>query len=244
MTDEIERIRTEYARRAQTLPGGFYSVTHPANLFLYQQKSRLLLQMLNREGLIPLKGKAILDVGCGEGQQLLDLESWGARRSDLAGIDLIEARLARARARLCVADVNGELGPDLRVGDASLLPWPDETFDIVYQSTVFTSILDSRMKVAVAREMLRVLKPAGVLIWYDFKFNNFRNPHVRGIKARELRSLFQNCVVTLKSVTLAPPIARRLVPITWIGSLILERMQLLNTHYLALIRRGAKVTNR
>jgi hypothetical protein len=77
-----------------------------------------------------------------------------------------------------------------------------------------------------------------VLIWYDFLFNNPKNPHVRGIGAREIRSLFPGCAVTLKRITLAPPIARRLVPITWIGSLILERLFIFNTHYLGIIRKA------
>jgi ubiquinone/menaquinone biosynthesis C-methylase UbiE len=188
--------------------------------------------------LIPLAGKKILDVGCGEGQQLLELESWGARRGDLAGIDLIETRLGHARVRLGGIAFEGAPGPDLRVGDASKLPWPDETFDIAYQSTVFTSIVDDGMKRAVAAEIVRVLKPAGALVWYDFLFNNPQNPNVKGIGVREIRSLFPGCSVRVKRMTLAPPLARRLVPITWIGSLLLEKLVLLNTHYLGIIRKA------
>jgi hypothetical protein len=111
-------------------------------------------------------------------------------------------------------------------------------FDIVLQATVFTSILDVEMKRAIAREILRVLKPTGVFVWYDFLFDNPRNPHVGGIGAREIRRLFPGCAVGLKRITLAPPIARRLVPITWIGALLLERVSILNTHYLGTIRKS------
>jgi len=104
---------------------------------------------------MPLGGQKILDIGCGDGRHLVDLESWGARRGDLAGIDLSESRVLRARTRLCAARAES-LGADIRVGEASNLPWPDATFDIVHQSTVFTSIIDDRMKQAVADEMLRV----------------------------------------------------------------------------------------
>jgi hypothetical protein len=38
-------------------------------------------------------------------------------------------------------------------------------------------------------------------------------------------------------VTLAPPIGRRSVPVSWIGSLLLEKLTVLNTHYLGLIRK-------
>ena len=239
-TSEVERIRAEYTRREQSLPKDFYSLCRPANLFAHQQRNRALLQLLNSERLIPLEGKKILDVGCGDGQQLLNLESWGARPADLAGIDLIESRLARAVARFGGREPDER--PELRVGDASRLPWPDGTFDMAHQSTVFTSITDIGMKNAVAREIVRVLKPGGVMIWYDFLFNNPKNPHVRGIGAREIRSLFPGCAVQLKRITLAPPIARRLVPITWIGSLILERLFIFNTHYLAMIRKAERIT--
>jgi hypothetical protein len=100
-----------------------------------------------------------------------------------------------------------------------------------------TSILDDGMKKAVAIEMLRVLKPAGIILWYDFLFNNPKNPQVRGIGAREIRALFPDCLVTLRRITLAPPIARRLVPVTWIGALLLEKITFLNTHYLGIIRK-------
>jgi SAM-dependent methyltransferase len=238
VTGEVERIRAEYARRDQCIPKDWYSLSRPDNLFAHQQKHRRLLRLLDQEGLGTLEGRTILDVGCGEGQGLLELLRWGARRADLAGIDLVEARIARATARVGNRSHDGDGAPDLRVGDASTLPWPTESFDIVQQNTVLTSITDDGMKSAVAREIMRVLKPGGVLIWYDFLFNNPRNPNVRGIGAREIRSLFPGCAVTLKRITLAPPIARRLVPITWIGSLILEGLFIFNTHYLATIRKA------
>jgi SAM-dependent methyltransferase len=233
-TSEVERIRAEYARREASLPQDFYSLQRPANLFADQQRARALLRLMHREGLFPLDQKRILDVGCGDGEQLLRLESWGARPANLAGIDLLDSRLARAVARFGGSDRPG--APDLRLGDASTLPWPDETFDIVHQATVFTSMMAIEMKRAVAREIVRVLKPGGVLIWYDFLFDNPRNAQVRGIRAREIRLLFPGCDVRLNKITLAPPIARRLVPITWIGALVLESLSIFNTHYLAAIR--------
>jgi len=234
-TAEAERIRAEYARREGIHPPDFYSLTRPANLFAQQQRDRHMLDVLRREKLLPLSGQRILDIGCGDGQQLLRFESWGAAIAALSGIDLVETRVARAVERFGGTSQPGR--PELRVGDASALPWPDGHFDIVHQSTVFTSILDSPMKAAVAAEMLRVLRPGGAVIWYDFFVNNPANPHVRGVGATELRSLFPGCHVRTRRITLAPPISRRLVPVSWIASLLLEHLRVLNTHYLAVIRR-------
>jgi hypothetical protein len=104
--------------------------------------------------------------------------------------------------------------------------------------TVFTSILDPLVKRAIADDMLRVLKPGGAILWYDFRFNNPANPNVRGIGGVEIRSLFRNCNVILKRVTLAPPIARRVVPVTWTGAALLEQVPWLRTHYVAVIRKS------
>jgi hypothetical protein len=38
-------------------------------------------------------------------------------------------------------------------------------------------------------------------------------------------------------VTLAPPIARRLVPLSWMAAMALEKLSMLNTHYLGIIRK-------
>jgi len=236
--DEARRIRHEYARREHAIPKDRYALHRVANLFAHQQKARYMLRLLHREQLLPLDDKTLLDVGCGDGQQLLEWVSWGGRRAQLAGIDLIETRIARAAERLGSRSENGDTAPDLRLGDASHLPWPDGAFDIVHQSTVFTSILDPAVKRQVAGELLRVLRPGGVLIWYDFLYNNPSNPHVKGVGARELRSLFPACGIRLQRVTLAPPLARRLVPLSWVGSLMCEKLTLFNTHYLATIRKG------
>lgn len=52
---------------------------------------------------------------------------------------------------------------------------------MVLTFTVFSSILDPQMAQNVAQEIVRVLRPQGFLLWYDFRFNNPRNPHVRGM---------------------------------------------------------------
>jgi ubiquinone/menaquinone biosynthesis C-methylase UbiE len=229
-TNEAQRILQEYRRRERELPPDFYSLTRPGILFTYQQRVRATLAALAREGLLPLSGKRILEVGCGTGGWLVDFESWGAERSRLAGIDLDPARAEIARRRLAEADI--------RVGDAASLPWPAGSFDIVLQSTVLSSILDQGTRRQVAAEMVRVLAPSGVIVWYDFFMNNPSNPNVRGVRAPELRALFPGFRVALERVTLAPPLARRLAPLTWLLPLFLERLRVLNSHYLGVLRRS------
>ena len=226
---EIARIRAEYERRGRELPADFYTWNRPVNLFHHCQTLRSCIRALVSEGMFPLDGRLIADIGCGRGQWLTEFLQWGAYGCDLCGIDLDEERIQVARRRIASAD--------LRVGDASRLPWPDATFDLLTQFTLLTSVLDAGMKWQIAAEMLRVVKPDGLILWYDFRCNNPLNPNVRGIAAKEIRSLFPGCVVRLESVTLAPPAARRVVPLSWLAALVLEKVPLLRTHYLGVIRK-------
>ena len=228
---ETTRLRLEYQRRAREIPADAYSLARPDVAFAYTQRVRRSVQALAQEGRYPPSGLRICEVGCGTGQWLVDFVNWGAAPNNLYGVDLDPERLQVAKERVP--------GADLRVANATHLPWGQDFFDIVLQSTVFTSILDQQMKQAVAAEMLRVLKPGGLILWYDFRYDNPRNPNVRGVRSGEIRSLFPNCPIRLTRVTLAPPIARLVVPISWILALLLEKLSFLRTHYLGVVRKPA-----
>jgi len=65
-----------------------------------------------------------------------------------------------------IIEIAKKISPNInfRYGEASCIPFEEESFDIVMQFTVFTSILDEYMKKSIAREMLRVLKPDGIIL--------------------------------------------------------------------------------
>src|SRR6266581_3098300 len=197
---DIIRISAEYQRRAREIPEDFYSLGKPSNLLMHEQTLRSCIRLLQRGSMFPLNGRKIADIGCGVGTWLLEFVQWGADPADLGGIDLIPERLACARRRIP--------GADLHLGSASELPWPDESFDLVSQFLVFTTILDPALKRAVALEMLRVLKPGGRILWFDFRVNNPWNPEVMGLRAAEIRSLFPGCAIQLTPALLAPPLSR------------------------------------
>jgi ubiquinone/menaquinone biosynthesis C-methylase UbiE len=225
---EADRILEEHRRREREVPAGFYDLDRPANLFLRHGQERALRQALEEARLLPLAGRRVLEVGCGSGNWLEALERFGARRDRLAGIELAGGRAAACAARFP--------GADVRPGDASRLPWESASFDLVFQSTVFSSILDPVMRRAVASEMLRVLAPGGAILWYDFFADNPANPHVRGIRRREIETLFPGCRVSLRRSTLAPPLARRIVPVSWTLAALLEALRVLDTHWFGVIR--------
>jgi ubiquinone/menaquinone biosynthesis C-methylase UbiE len=228
--DELSRIRETYAAREARLTGSdLYSPANVAYLFAIQQRQRAILRTLQSEGQWPLDDKKILELGCGNGGVLLEFLGFGATPADLHGTDLLMGRVQIARSRL----------PHLPLtcANGGRLPYPDGFFDLVLQFTVFSSILDQRVCYTVSQEMVRVLKPGGLILWYDFWLNPF-NRQTKGIRPQGIRKYFPDCQLVFERVTLAPPLARRLVPISWIGALFLEKLRIFNTHYVAAIRPG------
>lgn len=226
---EIDRIKDAYARRKDRIPAERYSFFNPAHLFMVQDRDREIIEAFSRFGIGSLRDKKILDIGCGDGSELRNLMRYGARPENLSGVDLLPGRIEAATA----------LSPniDFRCCSAENLPYGDELFDIVIQLTVFTSILDHEMKRSIAREMVRVLRPDGIILWYDYHMDNPRNPDVKGVRKKEIYGLFPGCAVFLKRVTLAPPLLRAFAPLSTIFCRILGKIPFLRTHYLGVIRK-------
>lgn len=104
----------------------------------------------------PVAGKAVLDVGCGDGTLLSVFRGLGADR--IAGCDPDPRMVERARTLLA------DKAADLRVAQAQALPFPDASFDVVTCITVLAFVPDAG---AALREMARVLRPGGRLIIGD-----------------------------------------------------------------------------
>jgi ubiquinone/menaquinone biosynthesis C-methylase UbiE len=227
---EESRIKEAYARRRS---GDLYSRFNSAHLFMVQERERHFLSLLSRYGCAALEKKKILEIGCGTGDLLRDLVKWGARPENVTGIDLLPDRVAEA-AHLCPKEMR------IEQGNAANLRFPDGHFDLIIQSTVFTSVLDRQVKRRMASEMRRVIKPDGVIFWYDYHMNNPRNPDVLGVKREEIYDLFSGCHIELHRITLAPPIARLIAPYSWLLCYLVEKIPLLCTHYIGVIRKGSR----
>ena len=228
--DQPHRLHAEYKRRDHDAQlQAQYSLFNPAQLFLLQTRERAFLRRLKKHRLTDLTTQNILDFGCGSGGELLNLKRYGAQTETIFGVDLLSSRIRVARQRHHQAT--------LAQADGRSLPFRSEAFDLVLQFTVFTSILDMAIKNCLAAEILRVLKPGGYLIWYDFWADNPRNPQVKGIRPAEIKQLFPNCQFDFQRVTLAPPLARRVVPVSWIAAELLNLIPALLTHYLVVIQK-------
>ncbi len=228
LSAEEARIREAYARRQDR---GRYTWFNPGYRLMMQALERDVLAMLKRDGLDDLSDANILEVGCGMGQWLMACVKWGARPENLAGVDLLSDRIDEAKRR-CAPAIR------LWCGSAVEIAAADRTFDLVLQMTVFTSVLDTEMKRRMAAEICRVLKPGGRILWYDYCVDNPMNPDVRGVSRREIGALFPGCAISLRRVTLLPPLTRILAPrAAWLCH-GLSRFRIFNTHYLGLIRKA------
>jgi len=225
---EADRIRAAYAKRTAR---SVYSMFEPAQLLASQERERKLLALLASCGLaFTLETARILEIGCGSGFWLREFVRWGARPENTFGIDLLPERLADAK-RLCPSGISLYCQSAVDLHD---LPG---SFDLVLQSTVFTSILQAEMKQQIASEMLRVLSPDGLIVWYDFCVSNPANSDVRGIKKREIDELFPGCSICLEKLTLAPPLGRPLARASRTLYCVASTIKPLCTHYLGIIRK-------
>jgi ubiquinone/menaquinone biosynthesis C-methylase UbiE len=203
-----------------------YSLNDPANRYLFDRRERAIVALLNEHHLLPFADARILDVGCGNGGVLADFVRLGAQETRCAGIDLLPDRTHAARARLTDAEI--------RTGSASALPWPDASFDLALQFTLLSSVLDNGTRSRIAAETLRVLRPGGGLLYYDFIWNP-GNSDTRGLRLGDLRALYSGCEIDARRTTLAPPITRALARWSMTVCRALEALSLLRSHYLALI---------
>jgi ubiquinone/menaquinone biosynthesis C-methylase UbiE len=224
---EEDRIRAVYAKLQHETRYSWFS---PSYVFLIQERERRMLQALEQHGFASLHSMKILEIGCGRGFWLREFIKWGANPQNITGVDLLADSVAIAK-QLCPEGVRIECGSGTKVG------FLDGCFDLVLQSTVFSSILDFSTRQQIASEMLRLVKAGGVILWYDFHVNNPRNPDVQGVNKREIFRLFPNCRIDLRRITLAPPLARLLAPSSLLTCYLLERLKIFNSHYLGVIRK-------
>jgi SAM-dependent methyltransferase len=224
---ELDAIRARYARRA-ALPAQRYSRFNAEVLARVHERECSTAALLASHGIRSLKGLDVVEVGCGNGANLLEFLQFGAEPERLVGNELLDERLEQARCRLPAA-------VRLMPGDACELPFGEASFDIVYQSTVFSSILDDAFQQRLAQRMWQWVRPGGGILWYDFTYNNPRNPDVRGVPLARIRSLFPAGSVDARRVTLAPPIARRVAPLHPALYTLFNLVPALRTHLLCWI---------
>ena len=200
---ETEAVRERYARRPDAAHDARYRMLNPAVWQSVQERQRAMIGLFARAGLADLSALRLLEVGCGSGGNLLELLRLGFAPQHLTGIELLPERCAQARHVLPAALA-------LIEGDALCADIADASQDIVYASTVFSSLLEDAYQQRLADAMWRWTRPGGAVLWYDFTVDNPRNADVRGVPRARVQALFPHGRLAARRVTLAPPLARAL----------------------------------
>jgi SAM-dependent methyltransferase len=105
-----------------------------------------------------VKGRTVLDYGCGNGENSLPLVARGAR---VVGLDVSEDLLDLARQRLTLHGLQDRAS--FMAGSAHDLPLPDNSVDAVMGIAILHH-LDLEL---ASREVHRVLKPGGIAVFQE-----------------------------------------------------------------------------
>lgn len=229
MTSEIEYVKERYARRRQ-ISSWTYDPLNPAVYMSLQEKERALIRWIQWSGLASLHDKRVFEIGCGAGANLMQFIRLGFAPENLVGNELLEERAMIARHLLPEAT-------QIILGDASALGLSEKSFDIVLQSTVFSSIIDDGFQRKLANSIWTLVKTGGGVLWYDFIYNNPKNPDVRGVSVRRIHELFPDAEVKVWHLTLAPPISRLVTKIHPSLYTLFNMLPILRTHVLCWIRK-------
>ena len=165
--------------------------------------------------------KEVLEIGVGAGTDFLQFARAGAK---MHGIDLTEEAIENSSRRLAIYNLPPA---DLRVGNAERLPWPDNSFDLVWSWGVIHHADDTE---GCLREIARVTKSGGTCrvmlynyesLWAWYKSLRFglnrrkalwlsqESIGTKAYKASEARAMAHRCGLIVDSVSYADQKVRK-----------------------------------
>ena len=160
VADEFESVRALYAARDRDCQyERQWGYVNPAAAGYWRIRDELVTEAVCRRFDVPTSHLKILEVGVGHGHELAKFALLGIPQENLVGVDVVPDRLVRARA----------IYPAIRFedGDGRALPFADASFDVVCQFTCAMHAPSKRAQELMCREMSRVLRPGGIIIWWD-----------------------------------------------------------------------------
>lgn len=145
---------------------------------------------------LDLSAATVLDIGCGTGGVDIVLVR-DLNAAHVIATDVEPALLDRARQRVAKSGMADRI--EFRLVEPGPLEWPDSSFDIVFSKDSMVHIPD---KDAMFREILRVLRPGGVLAASDWLCGENAATSPEWVRFRELGHLSLS-VATARETELA-----------------------------------------
>ena len=226
MDNESKKISEQYERRKKNERIIKHSNDFYFNHFA-QSERELKYEEILKKYYSSIDSVSLLEIGAGTGINLFFFKKMGIKWENIFANELLEDRIVQLKENFPIIKIYE--------GDGrAILPEKELAFDIIFQSTVFTSILNPSVKKELANKMWSLLKPGGIVLWYDFIYDNPYNKDVKGIKVSEISELFPNSPnISFNRVTLAPFIGRRIKKLYPFFNII----SILRTHVIAVIQK-------
>lgn len=198
--DEVDKIKQRYAARDTDEKYKKYYANNAFTQNIVKERENIYRKILanNFADLYPVK---FMEIGAGSGGNMPFFLNLGIKKENMFANELLDDRVQGLK--------KNQPGINIYPGNALDINFVEE-FDIVFQSTVFTSVIDDNFRKQLADKMWAMLKKGGMVLWYDFVFSNPRNKDVKKVTREEVKHLFPKAKsITFYPVTLAPPISRR-----------------------------------
>jgi len=205
-----------------------WSLDNYGNKYMIEEKFKVSKDLLKKSNLNLQSGK-ILEVGCASGSIIDFLISLGAEVDNICGIDIRPDRVKDAKKFFP--------NMEIMVMNACQMEFPNCNFDFISVSTLFSSVLKNDIRSLMASEIRRVLKPGGIIMYYDLRINNPFNKNIIGINKKEIDNLFPNMEKQLKKITLLPPLTRILGVTLPYSYPFFSMIPLLKSHYIGLFKK-------
>ncbi len=202
---------------------------NPASMFILRRRWDLIDEVL-RDTPIDRSRARVLDLGAGAGEGCIEFSRLGFDPGRIVGLDLNGAYLRRGR----------EAHPWMLLveGSATRLPFPDGAFDLVFQSTMLSSMLDETLRARVLSETRRALAPGGIFMSYDMRYPNPANRYTRPLRLPSIRKAFPGWRIDARSVTAIPHLLRLVAPLSSTACHVLEAIPFLRSHLLMVARKA------
>lgn len=144
-----QTVFDHYAQQASRF--GLAAEATMPDLIVRQKEVEALLSFLDQ---VDASKVRLLEIGCGNGYLLEQIERRFGTRFECLGIDATPQFIESARQRGLTAR--------FQVADLRALPLPDASFDIVLSERVIINLLDPAQQIAAFAEVARVLRPGGL----------------------------------------------------------------------------------